>query len=317
MLYSPKGCLFVSSLSSGLHNISHLLQVDSAMDKIGSLGLKFFGTLVLCPPTDWLRAAGLEHLLSAHPYFLHRIVALGFSGCHLQPHSCDLLSQSLPSLCQLHSLSLSSNAIGSTLEPTPSPPSFYLASSTDTGIESVVPSTSLHTFSYHSSFLNACSQMSTSLPLSRLTFMPPSHLSSSLLSTSLAAWLIKALHNHSHLKSLKLDNTGTGLPECTALAQLLSSPTCSLERLNIGKNNLTFEATEVVITTLCQNCSLHYFYITASQIATNLMVPMISLPLIDLNLNYCHIGPEGSCEIATALCDHTVIQYLYISHVTQ
>ena len=220
----------------------------------------------------------------------------------------------MPSLCQLHSLSPSSNAIGSTFKPTPSPSSFYLASSTDTGSESVVPSTSLHLFSYHSSpSLNVCSQMSTSLPSSGLTFMPPSHLSSPLLSMPLAAQLIKALHNHSHLKSLKLDNTGIGLPECVALAQWLSSPTCSLERLNIGKNNLTFEATEVIVTTLCQNCSLHYFYITASQIATNLLTPMISLPLIDLNLNYCHIGPEGACEIATALCDHTVIQYLYLS----
>ena len=125
--------------------------------------------------------------------------------------------------------------------------------------------------------------------------------------------LIKALHSHNILKSLKLQHTSIGLPECAALAQWLSSPTCSLEVLNIGENNLTSEAINVIITNLGQNCTLHEFDIRGPKINSQLLILVFCLPFVKLNLNECHIGPEGACLIAGTLCASTVLEELDLS----
>ena len=140
----------------------------------------------------------------------------------------------------------------------------------------------------HCSTGQTLSPQNTSLPPSAMSSPPPP-----------LVQLIKALHStykahaHSHntFKSLTLPMPGIGLPECEALTQWLSSPTCSLEELDI--EYLTSEATQLIITNLCQNCTL---------------------PLVKLGLRFCHIGPEGACEIAGTLCGNTVLEYLDLSY---
>ena len=254
---------------------------------------------------------GLRQLLTAHPSFLARTAQLHLIDNGLDSHSCDLLSQSLPSLPHLQSLELSANAIGSTVVPTPSLPSSSTTSSADNE-----KGNTGHPFSLYRSFLKQTlsPQKYTSLPPSEHTpiqFHPPSAMSSP---PHPSVQLIKTLHSHNILKSLELFNTSIGLSECAALAQWLSSPTCSLEVLDIGGNSLTSEATELIITTLCQNCTLRGLSISGSEIASQLLTPVVCLPLVKVDLIQCHIGPEGACEIARTLNSNTVLEELYLSY---
>ena len=102
------------------------------------------------------------------------------------------------------------------------------------------------------------------------------------------------------------------MPECVALAQWLSSPTCSLEELDIGLNNLTSEHTGLIITNLCHNCTLNELSISASEIPSQLLISLFCLPLVKLCLWNCHIGPEGACKITGALYSDTVLEELHL-----
>ena len=253
--------------------------------------------------------SGLRQFLTALPSFLARTKHLNLVANSLSSHSCDLLSQSLPSLPHLQSLYLSLNAIGSTVEPAPSLPSSCTTSSADSERESTGHPLSL----YHSNLEQTLSPQNASLPPSEHTPIqshPPSAMSSP---PHPSVQLIKTLHSLNILKSLKLFNTNIGPPECAALAQWLSSPTCGLEVLDIGGNSLTSEATELIITMLCQNCTLRVLDISASEIASQLLTPVFCLHLIKLSLARCHIGPEGACEIARTLYSNTVLEELYLS----
>ena len=253
--------------------------------------------------------SGLRQFLTALPSFLARTKHLNLVTNSLSSHSCDLLSQSLPSLPHLQSLYLSLNAIGSTVEPVPSLPSSCTTSSADSERESTGHPLSL----YHFNLEQTLSPQNASLPPSEHTPIqshPPSAMS---FPPHPSVQLIKTLHSLNILKSLKLFNTNIGPPECAALAQWLSSPTCSLEVLDIGGNSLTSEATELIITMLCQNCTLRVLDISASEIASQLLTPVFCLHLIKLSLARCHIGPEGACEIARTLYSNTVLEELYLS----
>ena len=239
--------------------------------------------------------SGLRQFLTAHPSFLARITHLQLIANGLDSHSCDLLSQSLL-LPHLQSLDLSDNAIGSAVEPVPS-------------------SSNLHNaiMRRHALSKQTLSPQNASLPPSEHTPIqshPPSAMSSP---PHPSVQLIKTLHSHNILKSLKLQYTSIGLPECAALVQWLSSPTCSLEVLDIGRNNLTSEAMNVIITNLCQNCTLHELDIRGSNINSQLLILVFCLPFVKLNLSGCHIYPEGACIIAGTLYTSTVLEELYLS----
>ena len=235
----------------------------------------------------------LSWLLTADSSFLNQIKQLNLINFH-QPHLdiCDLLCKSLPSLPNLQSLELFCNVTttgGGTL--------FPVASSTTTSADNERGSTG-----------QTLSPQNSSLPPSAMSSPPRPFVQ-----------LIKALHStykahaHSHntFKSLTLDMAGIRLPECAALAQWLSSPTCSLVVLNIGGNDLTSEATGLIITNLYQNCTLRVLHISESKIT--LLTTVFCLPLVTLDLGSCNIGPEGACEIAGALRSNTALEYLDLS----
>ena len=124
-------------------------------------------------------------------------------------------------------------------------------------------------------------------------------------SSALAVKLFDTLKTLNTVKLLDFSDTNSGEPECEALAQWLSSPTCSLRVLNIGGNGLSFQATQVLITSLCHNCTLNELDISGSIISLKLLSSLIKLPLMRLNLNSCDLGPEEMCAIARALCGNS------------
>ena len=241
--------------------------------------------------------SGLRWLLAADSSFLNQITQL--SLLNLPPLStCDLLCKSLPLLPNLQSLTLSgmSTVIGFNRG---KPPPLFLAPY----------------ITWSSSADNERGSAGQTLSPQN-TSLPPSVMSSPLRPF---VQLIKALHStykahaHSHntFKSLMLFCADIGLPECEVLAHWLSSPTCSLEVLDIAGNNLPSEATELIITTLYQHCTLCELRISLSQIT--LLTIMFRLPLVKLDLRFCNIGPEGTCEIAGTLRGNTVLEYLNLS----
>ena len=125
--------------------------------------------------------------------------------------------------------------------------------------------------------------------------------------------LIKALQSHNVLSTLVLNNTGIGLSECATLAQWLLSPTCSLEVLDIGENNITSEGTQIIITTLCQNCTLCELGMSHLDISGQLRISVFGRPLVSLDLMNCGIGPEEACEVARTLYSNTVLESLDLS----
>ena len=128
-----------------------------------------------------------------------------------------------------------------------------------------------------------------------------------------AVKLIDALKTQNTVKLLNFGATDIGEPECEALAQWLSSPTCSLHVLDIGGNILSSRATQVIITSLCQNCTLNDLDINTSYISLELLPSLIQLPLTRLNLvnfGFSTFGPEKMCVIAKALCGNSTLKIL-------
>ena len=123
------------------------------------------------------------------------------------------------------------------------------------------------------------------------------------------------------MKLLNFTVTNIGEPECEALAQWLSSPTCSLRVLKIGGNFLSCQATQVIITSLCQNCTLNELGIRLndlnidnSHISLELLPSLIQLPLMRLSLGSCELGPEEMCVIARALCGNSKLEILELQN---
>ena len=131
-------------------------------------------------------------------------------------------------------------------------------------------------------------------------------------SSASAVKLIDALETQNTVKSLNFTITNIGELECEALAQWLSSSTCSLHVLYIGLNGLSCQATQVLITSLCQNCTLNELDISQSHISLELLPSLIQLPLLQLNLDDCNLGPEEMCVIARALCGNSKLEILQL-----
>ena len=143
--------------------------------------------------------------------------------------------------------------------------------------------------------------------------IPPSNSFRSVSSAS-AVKLIDVLKTQNTVKFLKFSVTYSGEPVCEALAQWLSSPTCSLHVLNIWVNRPSCQAIQVLITSLCQNCTLNELDISESHISLELLPSLIQLPLLRLNLCLCDLGPEEMCVIARALCGNSKLEILQLSH---
>ena len=131
---------------------------------------------------------------------------------------------------------------------------------------------------------------------------------------AIAFKIIHTLKTQNTLKFLNFRSTFMGEPECEALAQWLSSPTCSLRILNIGGNGLIYKATQVLITSLCQNCTLNELDISCSSISLELLPSLIQLPLLRLNLDSCRLGPEEMRTIGIALCSNSKLEILELEN---
>ena len=133
-----------------------------------------------------------------------------------------------------------------------------------------------------------CSSQLDTLSLERVLSVLPqldSQLSSRSDSPASAVKLIDALKTQNTVKMLRCNITDIG--ECEALAQWLSSPTCSLHELNIG---------------------------FMSNISLELLPSLIQLPLLRFNLESCNLGPEEMCAIAEALCGNSKLEVLELSN---
>ena len=226
----------------------------------------------------------LSYFFKAHPSFLKRIISLKLRHLGLNGHSCEVFSESMSLIPHLQVLDLSSNhSIGSTQE---------------------------YDFSPNSSSRSPYFSLLYALSIDSSSSQLDSQLSSRSDSPTSAVKLIDALKTQNTVKLLNFLDTNIGEPECEALAQWLSSPTCSLHVLNIGLNRLSCQATQVIITSLCQNCTLNELDISWSRISLELLPSLIQLPLLQLNLNECDLGPEEMCVIARALCGNSKLEIL-------
>ena len=233
----------------------------------------------------------LSYFFKAHPSFLKRIVSLKLYDIGLDGHSCEVFSKHMSLVPHLEVLDLSRNdSIGYSQE---------------------------YDYSPSSSSRSDCSSPLDTLSIDSSSSQLDSQLSSRSDYPTSAVKLIDALKTQNTVKLLNFTVTNIGEPECEALAQWLSSPTCSLHVLHIGYNNLSFQATQVIITSLCQNCTLNELDISWSHnISLELLPSLIQLPLLRLNLNQCDLGPEEMCVIARALCGNSKLEILELKDNT-
>ena len=225
----------------------------------------------------------LPDFFKAHPSFLKRIISLNLRNLGLNGHSCEFFSKSMSLIPHLQVLDLSTNSIGCTYK-------YY--------------------FPPNSSSRSHCSSPLDTLSIDSSSSQLDSQLSSRSDSPTSAVKLIDALKTQNTVKLLDFSDTNIGEPECEALAQWLSSPTCSLRVLKIGNNRLSCQATQVLITSLCQNCTLNKLDISWSSISLEVLPSLIQLPLFQLNLELCNLRPEEMCVIARALCGNSKLEIL-------
>ena len=225
----------------------------------------------------------LSDVFKAHPSFLKRIISLKLWYLGLNWHFCEVFSKSMSLIPHLQVLNLRSSSIESTQE---------------------------YDFPSNSSSRSDCSSPLDTLSIDSSSSQLDSQLSSRSDSPASAVKLIDALKTQNTVKLLDFGDTDVGGPECEALAQWLSSPTCSLYILN----GLNFQATQVIITSLCQNCTLSELGISHSRISLELLPSLIQLPLMRLDLGFCDLGPEEMCAIARALCGNSKLEVLELAN---
>ena len=244
----------------------------------------------------------LSYFFKAHPSFLKRIISLKLQDMGLDGHFLEVFSKSMSLIPHLQVLDLNSNlSIGYSQE---------------------------YDISPSSSSRSHCSSPLDTLSIDSSSSQLDSQLSSRSDYPASAVKLIDALKTQNTVKLLDFSDTNIGEPECEALAQWLSSPTCSLRVLKIGVNELSIrfhilefggnflscQSIQVLITSLCQNCTLNELDISRSSISLELLPSLIQLPLLQLDLTSCKLGPEEMCVIARALCGNSKLEILYIKN---
>ena len=98
------------------------------------------------------------------------------------------------------------------------------------------------------------------------------------------------------------------------LSEWLSSPGCSLKKLNIGGNQLPLKTTERIIKGLRDNCTLVELDLTQSTINLEALSTLLQLPLVTLTLNDCKLDCRATCVIAEVLCSNTKLVALVLSY---
>ena len=127
--------------------------------------------------------------------------------------------------------------------------------------------------------------------------------------------LIASLTAHNSLQELFLGVTESGVEDCQALSELLSSST-SLKRLFIA-NPLSPERVEPIINGLRHNNTLERLIVMLSHFSLQNTVSLASVlrtnhTLVYLSLVDCDIDSNGACQLASALCTNDTLQKLIL-----
>ena len=133
------------------------------------------------------------------------------------------------------------------------------------------------------------------------------------------------MKTHNSLEELNLYKTGSGVGDCRALSELLSSST-SLKKLDIGRHGFYSmsdddlvppEAVELVISGLCCNTTLKKLNMWGSSFSLQNTISLASVlrtnhTLVSLSLARCDIDSDGACQLASALCTNDTLQTLFM-----
>ena len=315
---SPFDCYVLGYITS-LTTCSWKIEIDCRISSASAVAMLVKGTLdpkhenLYLYPAEGLPVSlkiegsgseciDLSDFFKAHPSFLKRIISLKLQDVGLDGHFLEVFSKSMSLIPHLQVLDLNSNlSIGYSQE---------------------------YDISPSSSSRSHCSSPLDTLSIDSSSSQLDSQLSSRSDYPASAVKLIDALKTQNTVKLLDFASTNIGEPECEALAQWLSSPTCSLRVLKIGFNEPSFQirileigghflscqSIQVLITSLCQNCTLNELDISRSSISLELLPSLIQLPLLQLDLTSCKLGPEEMCVIARALCGNSKLEILYIKN---
>ena len=119
------------------------------------------------------------------------------------------------------------------------------------------------------------------------------------------------------LEVIDFSAAGIGMEDCRALSKLLSSST-SLKWLGIGKNDLSPEAIELIISGLHYNTALTKLYMNNNCFSLQNTVSLASVlktncTLVHLDLGQCNINSDGACELVSALHANNTLQKLFLN----
>ena len=135
-----------------------------------------------------------------------------------------------------------------------------------------------------------------------------------------AVSLITSLKDHNSLEELVLGKTG--VENCRALSELLSSSTTNLKKLDVGhtlgdRNALPPSAVELIISGLHHNTTLEWLNMWCSHFSLQNTISLALVlstnhTLVDLSLADCDIDSDGACQLASALCTNDTLQTLFM-----
>ena len=131
--------------------------------------------------------------------------------------------------------------------------------------------------------------------------------------------LMTSLTAHNSLEELELGRTGVGVEDCQVLSELLSSSSTRLKKLNIGGNDLSPAAVELIVSGLHHNTTLKWLNMGGSHFSLQNTISLVSVlrtnhTLVYLDLIHCDIDSDGACQLASALCTNDTLQKLDLQY---
>ena len=143
----------------------------------------------------------------------------------------------------------------------------------------------------------------------RIPHLEKLYLSNNNIGQGRAVPLMKSLTAHNSLKTLMLKRTGIGVEDCEALEKLLPS----LQKLNIQSNDLPPEAVDFITRGLIQNTGLSELSLSDLLFLSKNTISLASVletnhTLVYLDIEACHIGSDGACQLAKPLFTNNTLR---------
>ena len=142
--------------------------------------------------------------------------------------------------------------------------------------------------------------------------------SNSLIGCGDAVQLVSRLHS-SKLRELDMSRTGISDPDFECLASYIHSTT-SLQRLNIGWNNISVESIDSLCKALSANSSMRSLDMSRCNLTTSHCVCLgqllrhpIHCKIEQLNLSHCSLTSDGVGEVVSGLNDNHTLRELNLS----